>query len=124
PDTHSPDTHSPDTLPRLTRATRVEAATLTGVLAVTAVLVSTPPARTAAPPTAPPAPTGVVEPLGTLAGQIGVAVQASQGHLVVRLSAPQAGDLYAPGAAQRFQLTARLLPAGGPARAVPLRGCG
>ena len=28
------------------------------------------------------------------------------------------------GAAQRFQLTARLLPAGGPARAVPLRGCG
>jgi copper transport protein len=114
----------PDTLPRLTRATRVETATLGAVLAVTAVLVSAPPARSVTALPNPPPPTGVVEPLGTLAGQIGVAVQASHDQLVVRLSAPQTGDQYAPAAAQTFRLTARLLPAGGTAHAVALRGCG
>ncbi len=125
PHSHHPDTRGPDTLSRLVRATRVEAAALAGVLAVTALLVSSPPARTAFAPPAPPAPAGVVQPLGTLAGQIGVAVQASQGQLVVRLSAPHAGDLYAPtAAAQPFRLSAQLLPAGAAAHPLALRGCG
>ncbi len=113
----------PDRLPRIARATRVEAGVLAAVLAVTAVLVSTPPAGGGPPPTAPP-PAGVVLPLGTLAGQVGVAVAASDGQLVVRLSTPRRGDYYAPAAAQPYRLSTSLVPAGGTAREVRLRGCG
>ena len=111
------------TLPRIAAATRVESVTLVGVLAVTAVLVSTPPRQST--PLAPPDPTGTVVPLGTLAGQIGVAVAASEGQLVVRLSTPTRGDYYAPAQARpAFTLTGRLAPAEQPEQTIRWRPCG
>jgi copper transport protein len=107
------------------RAARVEAGALAAVLAVTAVLVSTAPPGTATDqlPGPPPA-TGVVLPLGTLAGQVGVGVQASTGRLVVHLAAPSLGDYYATiPAGQTFGLTGRLQPAGGRPRDVTFRSC-
>ena len=47
-------------------------------------------------------------PLGTLAGQIGVAVAASDGQLVVRLSAPRRGDYYAAQPDRHYTLSGRL----------------
>ncbi len=106
----------PDRLPRIARATGVEVGVLAAILAVTAALVSTPPARNAPQPFAPP-PAGVVLPLGTLAGQVGVAVAASDGQLVVRLSTPRVGDYYAPA-------TAPAVPAGRIPRVGRRRGTG
>jgi len=103
---------------------KAESAVLVVVLALSAVLVSTPPA-TAALPIPPPAPIGLVVPLGGMAGQIGVGVQASAGQLVVRLSTPNRGDAYGPAAAQSYtlfgQLSAHDFPTGHP---VTFRGCG
>jgi copper transport protein len=114
------------TVSRIAWATRVEAGVLTGVLAVTAVLVSTPTAGSAQTgPLAPPAPKGVVVPLGALAGQVGVAVAASDHQLVVRLSAPSRGDLYSPGQSPSFALTGGLVTAGQQStRTVRWNGCG
>ncbi|WP_244461500.1 hypothetical protein [Rhodococcus sp. ZPP] len=63
-------------------------------------------------------------PLGTLAGQVGVSVAASDGQLVVRLSTPRRGDYYAPEPGQDFTLTGRIAAAGGDDSALALRGCG
>jgi copper transport protein len=112
-----------DTLARTVTATRVEVATLGMVLAVTAALVSTPTARDAR-PVAPPPPAGVVLPLATLAGQVGVAVAASDGQLIVRLSAPKLGDYYETGPAQTYRLAARLHRPDGHDADVDLGGCG
>ena len=105
------------------RAARVEAGALAAVLAVTAALVSTAPVGST-PPAVPPPPAGPVLPLGTLAGQIGVAVAASDGQLVVRLATPRVGDYSAPAGAQPYRLRASLVPAAGAARQVRLRRCG
>jgi copper transport protein len=113
-----------DTMPTVARATRVEAGTLTAVLAVTAVLVSTPSARDTQQFLVPPPPAGVVLPLATLAGQVGVAVAASDGQLVVRLSTPRRGDYYTPGEAPSYRLAASMLTPGGGPREVRLSGCG
>ncbi len=75
---------------KLPNVIRAESLALASVLALAATLVSTPPVTGAAQP-APPEPSGPVLPLGALAGQIGVAVAASAGQLVVRLSAPRRG---------------------------------
>ncbi len=112
-----------DTLARTVTATRVEVAALGLVLAVTAALVSTPTARDSQ-PVAPPPPDGIVLPLATLAGQVGVAVAASDGQLVVRLTAPKLGDYYETGPAQRYRLAARLHTADDRDADVALRGCG
>src|SRR6266545_1150879 len=104
------------------RTTGVEVGVLAAILAVTAALVSTPPARNAPQPFAPP-PAGVVLPLGTLAGQVGVAVAASDGQLVVRLSTPRVGDYYAPATAQPYRLGASLVSGGGAVRDIRVRGC-
>ncbi len=84
-----------------------ESGLLAVVLVASAVLVSTPPptgqASTATPPS-PPA--GPVLPLGTLAGQIGVSVTASDRLVVVRLSTPRRGDYYAPEPDQQYSLAA------------------
>ncbi len=114
----------PDTIPGVARATRVETGLLTAVLAVTAVLVSTPPARDAPYVLAPPPPVGVVLPLATLAGQVGVAVAASDGQLVVRLSTPRRGDYYTAGETPWYELAATVVPGGAGARELRLRGCG
>jgi copper transport protein len=115
---------------------RLEAGLLAGVLAVTAVLVSTSTPRPATTvPLTPPAPVGPVLPLGTLAGQVGVTATASAGQLVVRLSTPTLGDQSSGQSGGQPEtaatgLTARLTPAGQTTRAhqgtrdLALRGCG
>jgi len=106
-------------------ATRLEAGALVAVLAATGVLTATPPVRAEGPTQpAPPAPTGVVLPLGTLAGQVGVGVAASDRQLVVRLAAPSRSDYYAAPTKQTFALTGRLAPAGGTPHDLTFRGCG
>ncbi|MDT5364636.1 MAG: copper transport protein [Mycobacterium sp.] len=102
---------------------RVESITLVAVLALSATLVSTTPARGAVQP-APPEPRGLVLPLGTLAGQIGVAVAASDGQLVVRLSAPQRGDFYAAQPDRHYTLSGRFGRPDGADATLPFRGCG
>lgn len=110
-------------IPKLATLIRAESLTLVGVLALSATLVSTPPV-TAAVQTAPPEPTGPVLPLGALAGQIGVAVAASDGQLVVRLSAPRRGDYYAAESDRRFVLSGQLGRPGGANAPLVFRGCG
>jgi copper transport protein len=115
--------HKETHIPKLVRVIRAESLTLVGVLALSATLVSTPPV-TAAVQTAPPQPTGPVLPLGALAGQIGVAVAASEGQLVVRLSAPRRGDYYATERDRRFVLSGQLGRSGGANASLVFRGCG
>jgi copper transport protein len=92
-----------DRLDRVRTLARIEATVLVGVLGLSAVLVSTPPASSQQP--GPPPPRGTVVPLATLAGQVGVAVQASEGQLVVRLTTPRRGDYYEPQQTQNFTLS-------------------
>ncbi|MEU0465439.1 copper resistance protein CopC [Amycolatopsis sp. NPDC006131] len=108
-------------LVRVGTLARVESMVLVGVLAVSAVLVSTPPAGSQQP--GPPPPHGPVVALGTLAGQVGVSAQASDGQLVVRLTTPRRGDYYAPKPTQDYTLSGQLT-AQRESRAVEFRGCG
>jgi copper transport protein len=111
-------------LGRLRRATRVEAGVLVGVLALSATLVSAPPARgaQAAPP---PAPVGVVVPFGDLAGQVGVSAAASERQLVVRLSTPRRGDYYGPEERAEYRLSGSLAHGtGGQPVELDFRDCG
>jgi copper transport protein len=111
-------------LGRLRRATRVEAVVLVGVLALSATLVSAPPAR-GAPAVPPPAPVGVVVPFGDLAGQVGVSAAASEGQLVVRLSTPRRGDYYGPEERADYQLSGSLADGpGGQQVDLEFRDCG
>ncbi|MEU0467062.1 copper resistance protein CopC [Amycolatopsis sp. NPDC006131] len=100
---------------------RVEASALIVVLAVSAVLVSTPPAGSQQ-PTPPPA-RGLVVPVSALAGQIGVSASASAGQLVVRLSTPLRGDYYEAKPPQDYSLSGEVAAAGG-AGPIDFRGCG
>lgn len=116
----------------LGRAARSEIVVLAAVLAVTAVLVSVAPARPAtADLAAPPAVSGVVVPVGALAGQVTVVAEASAGQLVIRMSTPDRDDLgsdvvSSPSASGEppYRLAAGLVPDGQPPRALTLRGCG
>lgn len=107
-------------IPKLPRVMSAEGAVLVIVLAASATLVSTPPPVGGTPQPPPPSPTGPVVPLGTLAGQIGVAVAASDGQLVVRLTAPR-GDYYATQHDRRYALSGRL---GAEDATLAWRGCG
>ena len=111
-------------LPKLPSVIRAEGVILIVVLAASATLVSTPPVTAAAPQPAPPTPTGPVLPLGSLAGQIGVAAAVSDGQLVIRLSTPRTGDYYAPQADQDYVLSGRLDTAGADTTTLSFRGCG
>ncbi|SBW28735.1 copper resistance protein CopC [Candidatus Protofrankia californiensis] len=106
------------------RPARLEAGVLVGVLGLSGLLTAIPtPTDPKAPlPFAPPA-AGPVVPAGTLAGQIGVAIRASDGQLVVQLSTPDAtGE---PAASQAdYQMSAALADPDGPSRTLTLRGCG
>jgi copper transport protein len=104
---------------RLRRLMTAESGLLAVVLAASAVLVSTPPPSGSASAAPAPQPTGQVLPLGTLAGQIGVGMSASDGLLVVRLSTPRRGDYYAPEPDQRYNLAMSLGET-----ELPLTGCG
>jgi copper transport protein len=106
----------------LSRMMRIESLTLVAVLALSATLVSTAPVTAAVQP-APPPPRGLLMPLGALAGQIGVAVAASDGQLVVRLAAPRLGDYYTAQPDRHYTLSGRLGGASGDA-ALMFRGCG
>lgn len=112
------------------RAARAEIIGLVGVLAVTAVLVSVaPPGPTTTALAEPPAPTGLVVPAGTLAGEVTVLAQASAGEFVVHLSTPASdsdtntGDTDT-GGQSGFQVTAQLALAGATPRPLALAGCG
>jgi copper transport protein len=111
-------------IPKLATVIRAESLTLVAVVALSATLVSTPPASGAVQAVPPPEPKGAVLPMGTLAGQIGVAVAASEGQLVVRLSAPRRGDYYEPQQDVRYTLSGRLGQPSGEEEAVTFRGCG
>jgi copper transport protein len=110
-------------IPKLPRVIRAESLTLVAVLALSATLVSTAPVRGAVQP-APPEPRGPVLALGTLAGQIGVAVAASDGQLVVRLSAPRRGDYYAAEPDRHYSLSGRFGRPDGANAALAFRACG
>jgi copper transport protein len=110
-------------IPKLASVIRGESLILVAVLALSATLVSTAPVTAAVQP-APPEPRGSVLPLGTLAGQIGVAVAASDGQLVVRLATPRRGDYYAAQADVRYTLSGRLGRPAGDDRPLMFRGCG
>ncbi len=112
---------------RATHQARAEAATLLTVLAVTGLLVSLPVPALGDPvlPFAP-APIGVVVPVGTRAGQIGVAASASSGQLIVQLSAPGQAD-QVPGTAAdatTYGLTGGLSVNAANTAPLTFRGCG
>lgn len=111
-----------DRLNRVRTLTPVETSALVAVLALSGVLVSTSPASSQQP--APPPPRGQVVPLGTLAGQIGASISASEGQLVVRLSTPRRGDYYAPQPPQDYNLSGQITADGSGATALEFRGCG
>jgi len=108
------------TLPTILRA---EGVALVLVLAASATLVSTAPVGRRD-TTGPAGPHRAGPALGTLAGDIAVGVAASDGQLVVRLSAPRRGDLYAPQPDRHYTLSGRLGGAGADAPALTFRGCG
>jgi copper transport protein len=110
-------------IPKLTNVIRAESLTLVAVLALSATLVSTPPVKGAAQP-ASPEPTGPVLPLGALAGQIGIAGAASDGQLVVRLSAPRRGDYYAAQPDRHYTLSGRYGRPDSTEATLRFRGCG
>ncbi len=104
-------------------ATRVEAGTLAGVLAVAALLTTV-----AAPSLAssggalplPPPASGPVVPLGVRAGEVGIYATASAGQIVLHLATPEENG----GSAPRFTVSMTLAGPRGTAGALPVRGCG
>jgi copper transport protein len=100
-----------------------EAVLLVAVLGFSAALTTTAPPRTVdtALPAAP-APVGPVVYLGTRAGQLGVAVAASAGQLVIRLFAPGADDREETDTA--YRLAATLNAPGQPPETLLLHECG
>jgi copper transport protein len=111
-------------IPKLAKVIRGESITLVAVLALSATLVSTTPVTATVQQPAPPEPRGPVLPLGTLAGQIGVAIAASDGQLVVRLATPRRGDYYAAQPDVRYTLSGRLSLPTGDDQPLTFRGCG
>lgn len=104
---------------------RVEAFVLVAVLAVTAWLGVTQPPRdaNAALPFAPP-PSGNAITVGGRADQIGIVAAASQGQVVVRLTAPDT-DLDNGGTSgPSYEAGLTLTTSGGRSRALAVRGCG
>ncbi len=111
-----------DRLDQVRTLARVESSVLVGVLAVSAVLVSTPPASNQQ--LTPPPPRGPVVPLGALAGQVGVSASASEGQLVVRLTTPRRGDYYAPQPPPDYTLSGQVSAERSGITVLKFRGCG
>lgn len=102
---------------------RGEAVLLVAVLGVSAALTTTAPPRAAATALpAAPAPVGPVVYIGTRAGQLGVAVAASAGQVVILLFAPGADD--GEELDTRYRLAARLSAPGRPPETLQLHDCG
>lgn len=103
----------------------IEAISLVGVLAVSAVLISLPtPAPAGQEPAYPPPVAGPVIRLGTLAGQIAVGIAASENHLEVRARVPDDAVQLGESSPPAFRVTARAAVTGTPAATVPLQPCG
>ncbi len=109
-------------LARLRGLTHFEAAGLALVLAMSAALVSTTPAGST--PPAPPAPHGQVVQLATMAGQIGITIQASDRQVVVRLTSPRVGDYYTGEERQAFTLSGQITTPGRVTTSLELTECG
>ena len=106
-------------------AARGEIVALTGVLVATAVLVSLPtPAPVSAALAAPPAPVGPTVRLGTLVGQVSVALTASGGQAVVELSTPGSDEPGDTSDTPPESLTASVQSNHSPATALSWRRCG
>lgn len=116
--------HGPDRVASVLRSARAEAGSLAVVLGVTAVLVSTPPVAEAGQMPAPPPKGGIALPIGTLVGQVGVGIMASEGQLVVRLVVPRLDDYYDTPQDQTFRLAGRIVAGGSTSTPVRFRGCG
>lgn len=109
------------------RAARQEWLALAAVFAVTGLLVSLPPPRSlgsSAPLPFPPPPQGLVLPLGARAGQVGVSAEASDGQLVVRLSAPDLDPSADDSDANVYTLGGSVASASGPAQKLSWKACG
>jgi copper transport protein len=115
-----------DRLRRVRRLARAEAVVLVMATAAAAVLVSAPLPNADAEASPPSPAEGPELPLGTLAGQIGVNVAASQGQLVVRLTTPRGGNYYEPDphGQQDFELSGALSNPGTSAEDLAFRPCG
>jgi len=104
-------------------ATRIEAGTLAGVLAVTALL-----STVAAPSLAssggalafPPPASGLLVPLGGRAGEVGIYATASAGQIVLHLATPEENGAPAP----QFTVSMTLAGPHGTVSAPAVRGCG
>ncbi|MEU0170326.1 copper resistance protein CopC [Streptomyces iakyrus] len=107
------------------RLARVEASVLVAVLGVTAWLGVTQPPRdaNAALPFAPP-PSGNAITVGGRADQIGIAATASQGQVVVRLTAPDTDLSNGDASSGSYQAGLTLTTPGGRSHALTARGCG
>jgi copper transport protein len=107
------------------RPARAEAATLIAVLAASAVVVSLP---TPAPVTRdlgyPPPVAGPRIRLGTLAGQIAIAVTASENRLEIRLHVPDDSSQLGESPPPDYRLSARLSSTGQSATTIALQACG
>ncbi|MEU0721780.1 copper resistance protein CopC [Streptomyces lavendulocolor] len=104
---------------------RVEASALVAVLGVTAWLGVTQPPRdsNAALPFAPP-PSGNAITVGGRADQIGIAATASQGQVVLRLTAPDTDLANGDSAGLSYEAGLTLTTPGGRSRTLATRGCG
>jgi copper transport protein len=108
----------------LARTAALEGGVLVAVLAASAALTASPTAGSQPTDPPPPPPVGVVQPIGTLAGRLGLAIAASQGQLVVHVSAPQFGDYYQQPPGSSYTLAGRLAPASGEPVELAFQPCG
>jgi copper transport protein len=103
---------------------RLELGAIAGVLAISSALtVLAPPVSANIPLAFPPPDVGPAVGLGTRAGYIGVAVSASQGQVVVKLTAPNTADTRNRDQ-EAMDLTGNVATKGSPAREVEFRRCG
>ncbi|OOP60976.1 hypothetical protein BMF89_14870 [Arthrobacter sp. SRS-W-1-2016] len=117
--------HRKSGLATITRPARFEAAALSSVLVVSAVLTVLPaPASADAPLAFPPPATGPVVPAAALAGEIGVNARASSGQLVIQLMVPEITDSSGRTAAAQPGLTGSLAGPAGETTDLRFRSCG
>ncbi|WP_354243821.1 copper resistance protein CopC [Arthrobacter sp. UYEF20] len=112
-------------LEKIRRPARAEAAALSAVLVVSAVLTVLPvPGSTSAALAFPPPATGPVVPAAALAGEVGVNARASSGQLVIQLMVPELTDSSGRTAAAQLGLTGSLAGPAGEITDLTFRSCG
>ncbi|MGY2746086.1 copper resistance CopC/CopD family protein [Arthrobacter sp. UYCu723] len=112
-------------LEKIGRPARAEAAALSAVLIVSAVLTVLPvPGSADAPLAFPPPATGPVVPAAALAGEIGVNARASSGQLVIQLLTPELTDASGTTASTQLGLSGSLAGPAGETTDLTFRSCG